>query len=243
MTPPGGLHATGLGKRYGATAALAGVDLHLAGGEVLALMGANGAGKSTLYRLLSGAERPDCGRIVIDGIDVTALPAHARARCGLRHLPQDASIFRGLSVERNILLALEAHEPDRALRADRLEQLLAQFDLTGLRRVMPGQLSGGQRRRCEIARMMTGCPRYVLLDEPFAGLDPIAIERFGDTIRALRECGLGIVITDHDIRATLRLADRVLVLDGGHLLAQGPTAEVVAMPHLRGLWLSEDFRL
>lgn len=238
-----GLIVRNLGKRHGGAWALSGVNLSLSGGEVLALMGPNGAGKSTLYRLLIGAERPDRGRIAMDGIDLTDLPPHARARCGLRHLPQDPSAFRGLTVAQNLQLALEAQEPDPARRRAQQEALIDRFHLGPLRNRRPAQLSGGQRRLTEIARMIVGQPRVVLLDEPFVGLDPLTVDQVCATIRGLCAQGLGVIITDHDVRSAMALADRAIVLHAGQVLAEGPVDQVLHDPAIRGVWLGQGFRL
>lgn len=238
---PRRLAATGLSKRYGGYPAVHDVALHVRPGEVVALMGPNGAGKSTIYRLLTGAERADQGRIVIDGLDVAALPAYARARHGLSYLPQDPSAFSGLSVADNIALALENHGV--AHSRQRLAELLAEMDLTDLARHKPRQLSGGQRKRCEIARLLAVNPRYVLMDEPLASLDPLAIERVQGQIRRLAARGIGVLITDHNIRATLSLAARVVVLVGGRVLADGPPDALLDAPALRAIWLGADFKV
>ena len=235
------LSATGLSKRYGGHQAVLDVALTIRPGEVVALMGPNGAGKSTIYRLLTGAEHADQGRIAIDGVDVAALPAYARARHGLSYLPQEPSAFTGLSVADNIALALENHGVPN--RRKRLAELLAEMDLTDLARRKPHQLSGGQRKRCEIARLLAVNPRYVLMDEPFASLDPLAIERVQGQIRQLAARGIGVLITDHNIRATLPLAGRAAVLVGGRLLADGPPDALLNDPALRSIWLGADFKV
>jgi len=238
-----GLRVQGLGKRYDGAAALADFAMTVAKGEVVALMGPNGAGKSTLYRLLVGAERPEFGQITLDGIDLTRLPSHGRARAGLRHLPQDPSAFRGLTVEDNLRLAVQSQDPDRSAHTARLEALILDFGLAALRSKRPAQLSGGQRRMCEIARLMAGRPRVLLLDEPFSGLDPLAVQSLCNTIGDLRQQGLGVVITDHDVRSVQGLADRMIVLQSGRVLVQGPTEAVLRDPAARGGWLGADFRL
>lgn len=238
---PRAMVATGLTKRYRGQTVVADASVTLAPGAILALMGPNGAGKSTTYRMLIGTESPDRGRILIDGRDVTGLPDYARARCGLGYLPQEPSAFPGLSVADNILLALENHERDRAARKARLVGLLADMDLTAVRDVKAGRLSGGQRRRCEIARLLAGRPRYVLLDEPFAGLDPLAVAQVKAQVRALAAQGIGVLITDHNVPETLSLVDRVLVLVQGQVVYDGAADTVLDDPALKGLWLGEDF--
>ncbi|MCB1404710.1 MAG: LPS export ABC transporter ATP-binding protein [Rhodobacteraceae bacterium] len=235
------LAAVGLSKRYRGFQAVADASFTVARGEIVSLMGPNGAGKTTLYRMLIGAEPPNGGRITLDGLDVTRLPTYARARCGLSYLPQDPSAFRGLSVADNIRLALENHEPDRAERAARLEILLEEMDLNGIRNHRPGQLSGGQRRRCEIARLLAVRPRYLLLDEPFTGLDPLSIGQVKEQIRTLAARGIGVLITDHNIHDTLSICDRTLVIAGGIILRDAAPAVVLDDPALRALWLGPEF--
>jgi lipopolysaccharide export system ATP-binding protein len=237
------LEAIGLSKRYGGHQAVVDVALRVNPGEVVALMGPNGAGKSTIYRILTGAERADTGRILIDGRDVAALPTYARARLGLSYLPQEPSAFAGLSVADNIRLALENHLSDRKSRGPRLRELLEEMELSDLATRKPAQLSGGQRKRCEIARLLAVNPRYVLMDEPFASLDPLVIELVQRQIRQLAARGIGVLITDHNIRATLALADRAVVIVSGTLLADGPPETLLADPALRSIWLGQDFKV
>jgi lipopolysaccharide export system ATP-binding protein len=231
------LSAIGLCKRYRGLQAVADASFSVAPGQIVALMGPNGAGKSTIYRMLTGAETPDRGRVMLDGLDVTGLPVYARARCGLSYLPQEPSTFRGLSLCDNIRLALENHEPDAEKRAARLEALLDEMDLKGQRDLKPGQVSGGQRRRCEIARLLAVRPRYLLLDEPFTGLDPLSIGQVKDQVRALAGRGIGVLITDHNIPDTLSISDRVVVIANGILMRNAPPAEVLADTVLRAAWL------
>jgi lipopolysaccharide export system ATP-binding protein len=236
-----GLVLCDISKRYGGREAVSGLSFSLRPGQILSLMGPNGAGKTTTYRMLIGAERPDSGRIHIDGLDVTGLPSYGRARCGLSYLPQALSAFRGLSVADNIRLALENTQTDRAHQSARLHQLLGEMDLHAVAHQKPGQLSGGQLRRCEIARLLATNPRYVLLDEPFAGLDLLAIGLVQTLIKGLAAKGIGILITDHNIRETLAISDRVLVIAGGYLRADAAPDAILADPSLRGLWLGPDF--
>jgi lipopolysaccharide export system ATP-binding protein len=231
------LEAVGLSKRYRGLQAVSDVNLAVPPGQVVALMGPNGAGKSTIYRMLIGAVRPDRGRVLLDGLDLTDLPAYARARCGLSYLPQDPSAFRGLSVADNIRLALENHDPDPARRAARLEGLLAEMDLTALRDHKPGSLSGGQRRRCEIARLLAVEPGYLLLDEPFTGLDPLSIGQVQRQIRALADRGIGVLITDHNIHDTMALCDRIVVIANGIVMRDAPPGEIAQDPDLGAFWL------
>ncbi len=239
--PSRALVVTGLAKHYGGKQAVVDASFAVAPGEIVALMGPNGAGKTTLYRMLIGAESPDRGRIVIDGLEVTNLPSFARARCGLSHLPQESSAFVGLSVADNIMLALENHENDPVVRARRLDELLDETGLTALRRRKPGQLSGGERRRCEIARMLAVEPRYLLLDEPFAGLDPKSIAQVRARVQALASRGIGILITDHNLRETLSIAARAIVIAGGHIVRDATPDAVLDDPALRSMWLGDDF--
>lgn len=234
------LAAVGLSKRYLGFQAVSDASFTVSPGEVVSLMGPNGAGKSTLYRLLIGAEPPDSGRITLDGIDVTGLPPYARARFGLSYLPQEPSAFRGLSVADNIRLALENHEPDRAERARRLDALLSEMDLNDVRDRRPGTLSGGQRRRCEIARLLAVRPRYLLLDEPFTGLDPLSIAKVKDQVRTLAARGIGVLITDHNIPDTLSICDRTIVIAGGIILRDATPSAVLDDPALRALWLGPN---
>lgn len=234
------LTATGLSKQYRAVQAVADASFSVSPGEIVSLMGPNGAGKTTLYRMLIGAEAPDHGRITLDGIDVTGLPAYARAQCGLSYLPQEPSAFRGLSVADNIRLALENHEPDRAERARRLSLLLSEFDLNDVSDRLPRQLSGGQRRRCEIARLLAVNPRYLLLDEPFSGLDPLSIAKVKEQVRMLAARGIGVLVTDHNIPDTLSISDRTIVLVGGVVLRDALPSAVIADTALRSVWLGQQ---
>jgi lipopolysaccharide export system ATP-binding protein len=231
------LSAIGLSKRYRGLQAVADASFSIAPGQIVALMGPNGAGKSTIYRMLTGAETPDRGRVILDGLDLTGLPTYARARCGLSYLPQEPSTFRGLTVADNIRLALENHDPDAARRTARLESLLSEMDLADLRHRKPGQLSGGQRRRCEIARLLAVHPRYLLLDEPFTGLDPLSIAHVKDQIRSLAGRGIGVLITDHNVTDTLATCDRVVVIANGVLMRDAAPDEVLADPQMRAEWL------
>lgn len=228
-------------KRYGGCQAVSGISFELLPGQILSLMGPNGAGKTTTYRVLTGAEAPDSGSIHIDGLDVTRLPSFGRARCGLSYLPQAPSVFRGLSVAENIRLALENTQSDSAYIRTRTRQLLEEMDLQAVAAQKPGQLSGGQLRRCEIARLLATSPRYVLLDEPFAGLDPLAIGVVLTLIKGLAERGIGVLMTDHNIRETLAISDRVLVMTEGYLRADAAPDAVLCDPNLQGLWLGVDF--
>ncbi|MDW8316127.1 MAG: LPS export ABC transporter ATP-binding protein, partial [Rhodovarius sp.] len=204
----GGLVATGLGKRYRKRPVVRGVSLSLRRGEAVGLLGPNGAGKTTTFYMIVGLVRPDEGSVFLDGHDVTALPMYRRARLGLGYLPQEASVFRGLTVEDNIRAALEVVEPIRDRREQMLDALLAEFGIAHLRRTPALALSGGERRRCEIARALATHPHYILLDEPLAGIDPIAVADIRELVKHLKTRGLGVLITDHNVRETLEIIDR-----------------------------------
>lgn len=234
------LSARNLVKSYQKQEVVTDISMNMGRGEVVALLGPNGAGKTTLMSMVTGIIRPDSGHIDIDGIDVTNLPMYARAQLGLSYLPQEASVFRGLSVEENILLYLETYEPDRQKRKVRLDAILEEFDLTSIRRRNASKLSGGQRRRCEIARALASEPAYILLDEPFAGVDPLAISYIQDTIQKLRKRGIGVLISDHNVRETLSIVDRAYVMVAGRLLAQGSPDQVIADENVRRFYLGNS---
>jgi lipopolysaccharide export system ATP-binding protein len=219
------------------------VSIALRRGEAVGLLGPNGAGKTTVFYMITGLIRPDSGRIEIDGFDVTHLPMYRRARLGVGYLPQEASIFRGLSVENNIRAVLEIVEPDRKLRESDLDALLEEFHIAHLRKAPAISLSGGERRRCEIARALASRPAFMLLDEPFAGIDPIAVGEIQGLVRHLTRRGIGVLITDHNVRETLGLIDRAYILHAGHVIAEGSPAEIVANPDVRRVYLGERFRL
>lgn len=208
----GGLVARGLGKRYRKRPVVRGVSLELRRGEAVGLLGPNGAGKTTTFTMITGLVQPDEGTVHLDGHDVTMLPMYRRARLGLGYLPQEASVFRGLSVEDNIRAALEVVEPLRDRREQMLNALLAEFGIAHLRRTPAMALSGGERRRCEIARALATQPNYILLDEPLAGIDPIAVGEIRDLVKHLKTRGLGVLITDHNVRETLEIIDRAYIL-------------------------------
>ena len=212
-------------------------------GTVTGLIGPNGAGKTTCFYSVMGLVRPDRGRIVLDGQDITGLPMYRRAILGLGYLPQETSIFRGLSVAQNISAVLELAEPDKAARAARLEQLLDEFGLTRLRDSSAMALSGGERRRCEIARALAANPSIVLLDEPFAGIDPLSIADIRDLVKDLKNRGIGVLITDHNVRETLEIVDRACIIYGGQVLFAGNPTELVANTEVRRLYLGENFQL
>ena len=241
--PQGGLEVVSIAKSYDKRAVLTDISLTVGKGEVLGLLGPNGAGKTTCFYSIMGLVRPDSGRILMDGEDVTNLPMYRRAILGLGYLPQETSIFRGLSVAQNIGAVLELAEPDKAARTARLEQLLDEFGLTRLRDSSAMALSGGERRRCEIARALAANPSIVLLDEPFAGIDPLSIADIRDLVKDLKNRGIGVLITDHNVRETLEIVDRACIIYGGQVLFAGNPTELVANADVRRLYLGENFQL
>ncbi len=238
-----GLVATGLGKSYRRRPVVRNVSLELHRGEAVGLLGPNGAGKTTVFYMITGLVPCDTGTIHLDGIEVGALPMYRRARLGLGYLPQEASIFRGLSVEDNLRAVLEIAEPDRRRRAWRVDELLGEFSITHLRRAPASSLSGGERRRVEIARCLATDPSYVLLDEPFAGIDPIAVGDIRDLVSHLKERGIGVLITDHNVRETLEIIDRAYILHEGRVLMSGSPDQVVGDANVRRVYLGEGFRI
>jgi lipopolysaccharide export system ATP-binding protein len=238
-----GLVAVGLGKRFKKRPVVRGVSLSVRRGEAVGLLGPNGAGKTTSFYMITGLVRPDEGRVFMDGHDVTTLPMYRRARMGLGYLPQEASIFRGLSLEDNIRAALEVVEPNRARREQMLDSLLAEFGIAHLRRAPALALSGGERRRCEIARALATHPAYILLDEPLAGIDPIAVGEIRDLVKHLKNRGIGVLITDHNVRETLEIIDRAYILHDGQVLMEGTPQDIVAHEGVRRVYLGERFSL
>ena len=238
-----GLVATGLGKVYKKRPVVRNVSIHLRRGEAVGLLGPNGAGKTTTFYMIVGLVRPDTGSIYLDGNDITALPMYRRARLGIGYLPQEASVFRGLNVEQNIMAALEVIEPDRDRRDQMLDGLLAEFGIGHLRRTPALALSGGERRRVEIARALATQPHYILLDEPLAGIDPIAVGEIRDLVSHLKDRGIGVLITDHNVRETLEIIDRAYILHDGQVLMEGDPGEVVANEDVRRVYLGEKFSL
>jgi len=238
-----GLEVRSIAKSYDRRAVLHDVSLRVARGEVVGLLGPNGAGKTTCFYSVMGLVRPDSGRIYVDGQDITRLPMYRRAILGLGYLPQETSIFRGLSVEQNIMAVLEVSEPDRSARAARLQQLLDEFGLDRLRDAAAMALSGGERRRCEIARALAAEPSIMLLDEPFAGIDPISISDIRELVRDLRRRDIGVLITDHNVRETLDIVDRACIIYDGQLLFEGTPQALVADEQVRRLYLGESFAL
>src|SRR3954463_160710 len=239
----GGLEVRSIAKAYDRRAVLHDVSLGVHRGEVVGLLGPNGAGKTTCFYSVMGLVKPDSGRIFLDGQDITELPMYRRAVLGLGYLPQETSIFRGMTVEENILAVLEVAEPDKETRVDRLEQLLKEFGLTDLRDSPAMSLSGGERRRCEIARALAAEPSIMLLDEPFAGIDPLSIADIRDLIIELKKRGIGVLITDHNVRETLEIVDRAYIIYDGRVLFSGSPEELVADANVRRLYLGECFSL
>ena len=238
-----GLHVRNLRKSYKKRLVIRDVSLDLARGEVVALLGPNGSGKTTCFYAIAGLISPEAGQVIIDGRDVTALPMYRRARLGIGYLPQEVSIFRGLSVEDNILAVLEITEPDRHKRRERLEELLGEFSITHIRRAPALALSGGERRRVEIARCLAANPKYLLLDEPFAGVDPIAVGEIRHLVQDLKSRGIGVLITDHNVRETLEIVDRAYILHDGKVLMTGTTDEIIRDETVRRVYLGENFRI
>jgi lipopolysaccharide export system ATP-binding protein len=238
-----GLAVVSIAKSYDRKAVLTDVSLAVDRGEVVGLLGPNGAGKTTCFYSIMGLVKPDSGRILLDGQDITGLPMYRRAILGLGYLPQETSIFRGLTVAQNIMAVLEVAEPDRKVRAQRLEQLLGEFHLERLRDAPAMALSGGERRRCEIARALAADPSIMLLDEPFAGIDPISISDIRDLVCELKQRGIGVLITDHNVRETLDIVDRACIIYDGQVLFAGSPEALVADENVRRLYLGEGFEL
>ena len=238
-----GLSVVSIAKTYDKRQVLSDISLDVARGEVVGLLGPNGAGKTTCFYSVMGLVRPDAGRILLDGDDITTLPMYRRAILGLGYLPQETSIFRGLTVSQNILAVLELVEPDKAQRAAKLDALLGEFHLTHLRDSAAMSLSGGERRRCEIARALAADPSIMLLDEPFAGIDPISISDIRELVRDLKSRDIGVLITDHNVRETLDIVDRACIIYDGKVLFQGSPEALVADPNVRRLYLGEGFSL
>ena len=239
----GGLEVRSIAKAYDRRAVLHDVSLDVHRGEVVGLLGPNGAGKTTCFYSVMGLVRPDSGRIFLDGQDITDLPMYRRAILGLGYLPQETSIFRGLTVEENILAVLQVAEPDKNARRERLETLLNEFGIAALRDSPAMALSGGERRRCEIARALAAEPSIMLLDEPFAGIDPISIADIRELVRELRERDIGVLITDHNVRETLDIVDRACIIYDGQVLFAGTPEALVADQEVRRLYLGESFAL
>ena len=236
-----GLHIQSIGKSYNGRPILIEVSLHVRRGEVVGLLGPNGAGKTTCFYTIVGLIAPDNGVIYFDGYDLTKMPMYRRSRLGIGYLPQEASIFRGMTVENNILSVLELVEPNPKIRIEKLDSLLNEFGITQLRHSSALSLSGGERRRVEIARALAGEPSVILLDEPFAGIDPIAIGEIRDLVHHLKDRGIGVLITDHNVRETFDIIDRAYIIYDGHVLMEGTPDEIVADEDVRRVYLGEKF--
>jgi len=240
---PSTLKVEHLSKSYGRRAVLTGIDLEVRQGETVGLLGPNGAGKTTAFYCVTGQIRASGGRIMLNSQDITHLPFYQRARMGIGYLPQENSVFRGLNVEQNIMAILEITEPVAKKRKTKLRDLLREFSIEHLRRSSATSLSGGERRRVEIARALANDPKFILLDEPFAGIDPIAVNEIRTLVSQLKNRGLGVIITDHNVRETLGITDRSYVLHDGKILRHGTTPEIVQDPMVKKVYLGEDFRM
>jgi len=238
-----GLRAEGLIKRYGSHEAVRGISLHVAPAEIVGLLGPNGAGKTTTFNMVVGRIRPTEGRVFLDDDEITTLPMYMRARRGITYLPQEPSVFRKLTVEQNVLAILETLPLGRAQRKDRLQKLLSELGLSDLARSRGATLSGGERRRVEITRALVLEPSFILLDEPFAGIDPIAVHDIQKITRGLRDRGIGIVITDHNVRDTLSICDRAYIIQEGQIIREGTPASITEDPTVRQVYLGQDFRM
>ncbi len=238
-----GLKIKNLRKAYRKRPVIRDVSLELNRGEVVALLGPNGSGKTTCFYSIAGLVMPDGGQVLIDGQDVSTFPMYRRAKLGIGYLPQERSIFQGLNVEENILAILEIVEKDRTKRRERLDELLNEFSIAHLRRTPSVALSGGERRRCEIARSLAANPKYLLLDEPFPGVDPIAVGDIRDLVTDLKDRGIGVLITDHNVRETLEIVDRAYILHDGGVLMSGTADEVVADEKVKRVYLGDSFRI
>ena len=238
------LQALNLAKSYKKRSVVSDVSMSVASGQIVGLLGPNGAGKTTCFYMIVGLVKQDAGRILIDDEDVTHLPMHQRARRGIGYLPQEASVFRRLTVEKNIMAILETRtELTAAHRQDKLEELLQEFHITHIRTSQGMSLSGGERRRVEIARALAMEPAFVLLDEPFAGVDPISVNDIKGIICHLKERGIGVLITDHNVRETLDICEHAYIVNDGHVLAQGDSEDILSNPDVRRVYLGEDFSL
>ncbi len=238
-----GLATINVGKSFKKRRVLRDVSITVQRGEAVGLLGPNGAGKTTCFYIITGLIAPDTGFVTLDGHGITDLPMYRRARLGIGYLPQEASIFRGLTVEQNIRAVLEVVEPVREQREHKLEELLAEFSITHLRRAPALALSGGERRRCEIARALASDPSFILLDEPLAGIDPIAVSDIRELVTHLRDRGIGVLITDHNVRETLEIVDRAYIIHDGMVLMEGQPSEIVAHEDVRRVYLGERFTL
>jgi lipopolysaccharide export system ATP-binding protein len=239
----GWLVAHGLAKSFGKRAVVRDVSIAVRRGEAVGLLGPNGAGKTTVFTMIMGLVRPDGGAVLLDGLPITHLPLYQRGRLGIGYLPQEASIFRGLSVKDNVLAVLEGHIKDKRERHARLDELLDEFSVSHLRDADALALSGGERRRVEIARALAADPKFMLLDEPFAGVDPIAVADIQGLVRQLTQRGIGVLITDHQVRETFGLVDRAYLIHGGRVMIQGRPETIMADPDARRVYLGEGFKL
>ena len=237
------LAARGLVKRYGERRVVDGVDLEVLRGEVVGLLGPNGAGKTTTFSMIVGGVKPDAGVVVLGDQEITALPMYRRARLGVVYLPQDASIFRRLTVAENVLAILETVEPDGPRRRERLEMLLSELGIADKARQRGDSLSGGERRRVEVARALVLDPKFLLLDEPFTGIDPIAVIEIQKLVEQLKQRGIGIMITEHKVREALSICDRAYILQAGRIIREGTPNEIAADPQVRQVYLGENFQL
>lgn len=238
-----GLRVVNMRKSYRKRLVIRDVSMDLGRGEVVALLGPNGSGKTTCFYAIAGLITPESGEIMIDGRAVTGLPMYRRAKLGIGYLPQEMSIFRGLNVEDNIMAILEISEPDRHKRRERLEELLSEFAIEHLRRAPALALSGGERRRAEIARCLAADPKYLLLDEPFAGVDPISVGEIRHLVTDLKTRGIGVLITDHNVRETLEIVDRAYILHDGKVLMSGTAEQVVQDENVRRVYLGDSFKI
>ena len=238
----GGLNIVSLRKSYRKRLVIRDVSMHLNRGEVVALLGPNGSGKTTCFYSIAGLVTPEGGQVILNGRDVSRLPMYRRARLGIGYLPQETSIFRGMNVENNIMAVLELSKLDKRARYDRLEELLNEFSIGHLRQTPALALSGGERRRVEIARCLAADPKYLLLDEPFAGVDPVAVSEIRELVSALKKRGLGVLITDHNVRETLEIVDRAYILHDGKVLMSGTTNEIVNDKNVKRVYLGENFQ-
>lgn len=243
ITSTSGLVVNHIGKQYGRRPVLRDISLEVQRGEAVGLLGPNGAGKTTSFYIITGLISPNCGAVLLDGEDITALPMYQRARLGVGYLPQESSIFRGLTVEQNIMAVLEISEPIKEKRQAELESLLAEFSISHLQKTPAMTLSGGERRRVEIARALAAHPSFMLLDEPLAGIDPIAVADIRDLVSHLKDRGIGVLITDHNVRETLDIVDRAYIIHDGKVLMEGTPNDIVGNEDVRRVYLGDRFTL
>jgi lipopolysaccharide export system ATP-binding protein len=236
------LAAYNISKSYRGRKVIEDVSVYIERGEIVGLLGPNGAGKTTVFSVLTGATLPDRGLITLDGFEITRAPLYERARYGMSYLPQEPSLFRALTVEQNMLIVLETLQLSRKRRSELLDALLREFNIESIRKSPASRLSGGERRRCEIARTVATDPMFIMLDEPFAGIDPIAIQDIRALMRYLAKRGIGVLISDHNVRETLSAIDRAYIIESGRILTQGTVAAVVANPDVRSIYLGSTFR-